>query len=537
MNSEEKYIAVYGRDGTHISNIQLSKWNITRKVFDLDVSNFEGSCDEDITSGLIFVMNDKYGNKEYSGFMKSIVQDEDTGYVSFKGEDFKKILDTEVFVGGFAINFSSSQSTNYTLYNLMEYIMGLVENQASSLFTLNFTFPGLSNSIATTEFNIFDGSYFYTNVLNFIKPYSSYYGFYIATDYDIANKTIDISFVSSSVERDIRLEDFIFDQTYSAVKVNHTVARIKFDTSLKGQLALVPSTQAYYDAQAADNKTAVTDFAWFIDITDLPEGYAIKNTRTSSRYISGTLYPYYTEEYYVVAKADNVWVRSWDFYFVGLGAGAQLTINATTGYDSGSPTIEYPQGYIADDYPVGTAIKIDYPYASPYEDFFDMYFVCVPYSQAVSGVIEEKHYYLGLDNEVYEETITSTNQIYPVVTKYFEDDYIAKAQFNAIWELVNSRYNENVILDKVNAPVDITTYNLYDMITVYDSNGNSKELPVSEIRWTQDSYKVKLGFKIERLTDIVKEATGTKITGAISTKYSSKLIQDIGRLGNLSDIK
>ena len=49
--------------------------------------------------------------------------------------------------------------------------------------------------------------------------------------------------------------------------------------------------------------------------------------------------------------------------------------------------------------------------------------------------------------------------------------------------------------------------------------------------------KVKLGFKKERFTDIVKEATGTKITGAISTKYSGKLIRDIGRLGNLSDIK
>jgi hypothetical protein len=75
------------------------------------------------------------------------------------------------------------------------------------------------------------------------------------------------------------------------------------------------------------------------------------------------------------------------------------------------------------------------------------------------------------------------------------------------------------------------------MITVYDSNGDSKELPVSEIRWTQDSYKVKLGFKKERFTDIVKEATGTKSSGAIQMKNPFKLIRDVGRLGNLSDTK
>ena len=92
---------------------------------------------------------------------------------------------------------------------------------------------------------------------------------------------------------------------------------------------------------------------------------------------------------------------------------------------------------------------------------------------------------------------------------------MAKAQFNAVWELVNSRYNENIILDNANSPIDLTDYGLYDMITVYDSNGDYKVLPVSEIRWSNKSYSVKLGFKKEKFTDIIKEATGTKISGAI----------------------
>jgi hypothetical protein len=260
-----------------------------------------------------------------------------------------------------------------------------------------------------------------------------------------------------------------------------------------------------------------------LDPETLPDGYAF---RGSNQVPEDTYY------YWKVAKVEHVWQRFHPIYADPSGA------DYWNAYDSGSrlstsysttPYVGHPE-LDPNDYDLGVPIKITYPFGTEY-------YKVILNTQELSDTIQQTHYYLGLDNDIHVDSILEANQIYPVKTKYFEDEYFAKAQFNALWELVNSRYNENVILDKVNAPVDITAYNLFDMITIYDSNGDSKELPVSEIRWTQDSYKVKLGFKKERFTDIVKEVTGTKSSGAIQIKHPFKLIQDIGRLGNLSDTK
>ena len=526
MNSEEKYIAVYGRDGTHISNIQLSKWNITRKVFDLDVSNFEGSCDDDITTGLIFVMNDKYGNKEYSGFMKSIIQDKKTGHVTFKGEDFKKIFDTDIM-----LDFTDqSLDYRYQIIAIFTLVSDAVEDQASSLFTLNFNIP--VDITYTYEVALFDGSYFYTNALSFLKTYLAYYSYYITVDYDIANKEIDFEFVKTSTSKSIRLTDFIFTQTLSEVKTNHTVARLKFNADNKDKYVWINTSKDYYNAQPTDedhrgtifNSTDPYDF--FLRPDQLLEGFALQVYSMPLGDSQAIV------DYYKVAKVEHVWVPTTSSYYDYVPAGSKSSISVPEPMP-GTPQMQTPD-IDAESFPVGYAYKIDYV-TNTYTS--DRYFRVFPNAKSLPSTITEKHYYLGIDNEIYESTIDAVNQIYPVVTKYFEDEFLAKAQFNAIWELVNSRYNETVSLDKISAPVDITAYNLFDMITVYDSNGDYKQLPVSEIIWTQDSYKVKLGFKKERFTDIVKEATGTKITGAISTKYSGKLIRDIGRLGNLSDIK
>jgi hypothetical protein len=510
MNSEEKYIAVYGRDGTHISNIQLSKWNITRKVFDLDVSNFEGSCDDDITTGLLFVMNDKYGNKEYSGFMKSIIQDKETGHVTFKGEDLRSIWDTEVL-----LDFTDLDPAGYNdfeIWQIFTKVSDAVEESATTIFELNFTI-GVDQQL-TNSLGDYTGSYFYVNALKFLKTYLSYYGYYITSDFDESDASIDFTFVKNTTTRSVRLEDFIFDRTLTEVKTNHTVARIKFDTLIEGEREFRELTSTtvsdQFDAQPSDNKETITgSYINSLDINDYPDGFWIKTVNLS-------------DAYYITRTIEKNWQfvvqQYWD---------NQPTRNRGTDLDSTDnqlPSVD------PNDYPVGFAMKLVVGAVTNY-------WKCILNTSVLPSTVEEKEYYLGLDNEIYEETISSSNQIYPVITKYFEDEYLAKAQFNAIWELVNSRYNENVILDKVNAPVDITVYNLFDMITVYDSNGDSKELPVSEIRWTQDSYKIKLGFKKERFTDIVKEATGTKSSGAIQMKNPFKLIRDLGRLGNLSDTK
>lgn len=76
-------------------------------------------------------------------------------------------------------------------------------------------------------------------------------------------------------------------------------------------------------------------------------------------------------------------------------------------------------------------------------------------------------YYLGLDNQIYLETIEPENLRIPIKTKIFEEDIIANAQFKAINELVNNRYNENIILTNENCPIDLSTLELNTMVNVY----------------------------------------------------------------------
>ena len=45
---------------------------------------------------------------------------------------------------------------------------------------------------------------------------------------------------------------------------------------------------------------------------------------------------------------------------------------------------------------------------------------------------------------------------------------------------------------------------------IYDKNGESKTLPISEIHMSNDSYKIKLGFKKTSFTEIIKHDIGGK---------------------------
>ena len=120
--------------------------------------------------------------------------------------------------------------------------------------------------------------------------------------------------------------------------------------------------------------------------------------------------------------------------------------------------------------------------------------------------VPSRNYYLGKDNEIYEENITSENQIFPVQQKIIEEEFLYKAQFNAVYELVNSRFNRNIIvLDNKNVnPLELSALGLNAQITVYDKMNNIAILPVSEIEIRNGSKRVKLGFKKILLTEVLK---------------------------------
>lgn len=129
------------------------------------------------------------------------------------------------------------------------------------------------------------------------------------------------------------------------------------------------------------------------------------------------------------------------------------------------------------------------------------------------STLATSYYYLDKDNNIIQSNEAGNFQkrIYPVVTKIFEAEYLAEAQYNAIYELVNSRYNDNIIIDNTQVidPIDFKDYKLYTMVNVYQDGNFYISSPITEKHTTLNSngltIKVKLGFKVIYLTEIIKK--------------------------------
>ncbi len=134
--------------------------------------------------------------------------------------------------------------------------------------------------------------------------------------------------------------------------------------------------------------------------------------------------------------------------------------------------------------------------------------------------ISTRYYYRTTDNSIVCGTIVGNyydngnvpiaDRVYPVVTKIYESEYLADAQHNAIYELANSRYVDNVVIDNNSTvdPIDFEEYPLYTKIELYYGGRLYKTLPISEKTTKCDgkgtNTKIKLGFKKVLLTEIIK---------------------------------
>lgn len=122
------------------------------------------------------------------------------------------------------------------------------------------------------------------------------------------------------------------------------------------------------------------------------------------------------------------------------------------------------------------------------------------------------YYYRNKDNGIVQSDKVGdiTGRLYPVRCKMFEAEYLADAQFDAVNELANARYVDNVILDhnKIIDPIDLSSLRLYTKLDLYHDGKFYKTLPVSEKITTADAdginIKIKLGFKKILLTEIIK---------------------------------
>lgn len=122
------------------------------------------------------------------------------------------------------------------------------------------------------------------------------------------------------------------------------------------------------------------------------------------------------------------------------------------------------------------------------------------------------YYYRDNQNNIMQSNASGNiyGRLYPVKAKYFESEYLADAQFDAVYELANARYVDNIIIDNniTIDPLDFSTYQLYTKVALYYNGVLYKTLPISEKIITLDgggkNSKIKLGFKKILLTEIIK---------------------------------
>ena len=138
--------------------------------------------------------------------------------------------------------------------------------------------------------------------------------------------------------------------------------------------------------------------------------------------------------------------------------------------------------------------------------------VYIPQYKPRPSTIATKYYYRDKDNNIVQSDAEGniSGRIYPVKTKWFEAEYLADAQFNAVYELANARYVDNIVIDNniTIDPIDFSKYPLYTKVKLYYGGKLYKTLPISEKITTLDgsgeNTQIKLGFKKILLTEIIK---------------------------------
>lgn len=136
----------------------------------------------------------------------------------------------------------------------------------------------------------------------------------------------------------------------------------------------------------------------------------------------------------------------------------------------------------------------------------------LPKYQPRPTTIATRYYYRDKDNNIVQADAAGNidGRLYPVKQKWFESEYLADAQFNAVYELANSRYVDNIIIDNniTIDPLDFAVYPLYTKVDLYYDGRLYKTLPISEkitkLDASGQSTKIKLGFKKILLTEIIK---------------------------------
>ncbi len=504
------YAAIYGysQDGNkrvHLGNVRNIEYTDDSRTYDFNSAQIKGVCEFEIQEDLIYVINTENGKAISAGFTKNVKKGEGTE-ITFKGDDFKRILDTDVL-----IDFTNEIEPSFTLKSIFERVTNAVQASNRDPFIskipLNFIIP---NDLTDTKFIAdYTGQYLIVNALKFLKVYMSYYGYFIKPIYSEIDDEITFEFKKSNPNQivEIKLKDFKHEKTSSDIKVNKTIATIAF-TPTEIPPEWEESTFDYFNSQPESNRATIEESENLPPTTGYNPGFALRviTQQTWYKWVSATATDY-----------NLAPTRLARHLSAPGGVCAQVPIEEAI-ENAGNPANYAPGTVISFRYvvfgenqtlevcPLQTYIKLSYG------GTVTSYYKLGNINYTKRPNLPERVYLLGKDNQIYDgyQSIPENQRIYPIISKMFEAKYLAEAQVNAVYELVNNRYIENIIItqDKINQPLDLAGLELYTMVRVYDDDGEYKDLPISEKTTTHNSKetrtKIKLGFKKTLLTEIIK---------------------------------
>lgn len=511
------YAAIYGYsylDGRrkHLGNVTSLEHTTSKRVFDFGSAKISGKCAFKIERPLLYVINDERGRQKFAGFTKNIKRPDNSDRIEFDGDDLKRVLDTEII-----LDFTNDAVPDFTWSGLMGKVTQAVsQTKDPFISTLNIQFIIPVDTTDTKVIADYSRQYMVVNAKEFMKVYLSYFNYYIADYYDVVQDSVIFEFKKMSGETiDIKLKDFVHEQTTADIKVNKTIATISHNT-IESESSWEASNIEYYNAQIPSNKASMI-------ATELPDsnGY---NTGFALRLVTGLTYQEVTEgDYWSASIRESKTLPQYGINVCYAAPGFSTAVSA-----AGAATSKTENTVIKVSYRIAatgevcaqsTYIKV-VPVSANYYERSDVTFRPRPN-------LPEKVYTLGNDNEIYSGYAPEEKRIYPIVSKVFESTYLSEAQLNAVYELVNNRYVENIIVTQHNianqTPVDLGAIELYTPIRVYDDNGFYKDIPISEKTYVWKEREkftdIKLGFKKTLLTEIIKNEIGSE--GVVKASVSS----------------
>lgn len=542
------YLVIYGSTKTNgkrdiLATIPDVKYKIDRRVFDLGSSTFEGRLVGDdadkIINPIIYTLHQEDGTKIYHGFVKN-VQIKDN-IIKFSGEDLRKILDSDVL-----LDFSQG-TPDIRLSSIFNKVMEII--QGRNTYNINIVYEIMDDFQNTSVVADYTGRYVITKALNFLKVYLSYYSYWISINYNQNNDTIQFKFEKSIPgAAEIKLKDFVHNSTQNDIKINKTIATIKYQTREEHDDEWVGSDAVEYNN--AVNKSFVNadvtpplanyEIGWIIKLIQGTDWQlaTVQEYNAASIKIQRT----YFKEFGGGGGGAGYWQSgpqrpSTIYMFSDIAPSGTCDVNRSAGVavpdpngfgtdyyhcvggyvpptcPSSYPTLSEAKSTVIGNFDEGTVVRVSYRTSletCANYTYIKLQYTAIAYYRRVGLVVNprpdlpEKVYVLGLDNNVYETEAPINVRPFPEVISYYEADYLADAQFNAIYYLLSNRWVENIIIEDTLSPMPIQELPLFQMVRVYDELGFYKDLPISEQHLENDKISIKLGFKKTSFTAIIK---------------------------------